>query len=68
MVLFTDGVTEFEDETGTEFGEDRFLELAHSARNLSPKSALNHVAERLMAVRNGREQADDQTLAWLRAR
>jgi sigma-B regulation protein RsbU (phosphoserine phosphatase) len=68
MVLFTDGVTEFEDETGTEFGEDRFLELAHSARNLSPKSALNHVAERLMTARNGREQADDQTLAWLRAR
>jgi sigma-B regulation protein RsbU (phosphoserine phosphatase) len=68
VVLFTDGTTDFQDETGTEFGEDRFLELAHSARNLSPRSALNHVMERLTAARDGSEQFDDQTLAWLRAR
>jgi phosphoserine phosphatase RsbU/P len=68
VVLFTDGVTDFLDETGAEFGEDRFLELAHSARALSPKSALGHLVERLTAVRDGSEQFDDQTLAWLRAR
>jgi phosphoserine phosphatase RsbU/P len=68
VVLFTDGVTDFLDETGTEFGEDRFLALAHSARTLSPKSALNHLVERLTAVRDGSEQFDDQTLAWLRTR
>lgn len=68
VVLFTDGVTDFLDETGTEFGEERFLELAHSARTLSPKSALGHLVERLTTVRDGNEQFDDQTLAWLRTR
>jgi sigma-B regulation protein RsbU (phosphoserine phosphatase) len=68
VVLFTDGATDFQDETGTEFGEERFLDLVHSARKLSPRSALNHVVERLAAARDGREQFDDQTLTWLRAK
>ena len=68
VVLFTDGVTRFPDETGIEFGEDRFLALAQSARTLSPKSALSHIVERLTAVRDGSEQFDDQTLAWLRTK
>jgi sigma-B regulation protein RsbU (phosphoserine phosphatase) len=68
VLLFTDGVTDFLDENGIEFGDDRFLDAAQSAKALTPKSALSHVVERLSAARNGNEQFDDQTLVWLKAR
>lgn len=66
VVLFTDGVTEFLDRTGIEFGEERFLEIARSVRTLSPKAALAHIIDRLAAARDTSEQFDDQTLAWLK--
>jgi phosphoserine phosphatase RsbU/P len=68
VALFTDGVSEFEDENGVEFGEDRFLDLVQSARSLSPEAALRHISERLTTARSGNDQFDDQTVVWLRAR
>jgi sigma-B regulation protein RsbU (phosphoserine phosphatase) len=67
LVLFTDGATEFLDDRGVEFGEDRFLSLVRSARQLSPKPALQHITERLSYLSNGTEQFDDQTIVLLKA-
>lgn len=68
VALFTDGVSEFEDQNGEEFGEDRFLALAQSARSLTPEAALRHISERLTSERNGNDQFDDQTVVLLKAR
>jgi phosphoserine phosphatase RsbU/P len=68
VAIFTDGVSEFEDQDGEEFGEDRFISLVQSARSLTPESALRHISERLTAARNGNDQFDDQTVVLLKAR
>lgn len=68
LAIFTDGVSEFEDKDGVEFGEDRFISLVQATRALTPDAALNHIAERLIAERNGNEQFDDQTVVLLKAR
>ncbi|MFZ0591952.1 MAG: SpoIIE family protein phosphatase [Bryobacteraceae bacterium] len=68
VAIFTDGVSEFEDQNGEEFGEDRFLALVESARSLTPAAALRHISERLTTERNGNDQFDDQTVVLLKAR
>lgn len=68
LVLFTDGATEFLDKTGEEFGEDRFLALAASARRLNPQAAVDHIAQQLEMQAGPGDQYDDQTMVVLRGR
>ncbi len=67
LVIFTDGVTEFLDVSGEEFGDDRFLSLAASVCQLSSPAAIQHITERLSRLSHSSEQSDDQTVVWLRA-
>ena len=69
LVMFTDGATEFLDETGDEYGEEQLIALATSARRLGVHAALRHVASKLDALNGpGREPLDDRTLVLLRCR
>lgn len=66
LIAFTDGVTDFLDDSGQEFGEERFLPLATTVRHLRSQAATRHLADRLRALSGGRDQFDDQTLIVLR--
>jgi sigma-B regulation protein RsbU (phosphoserine phosphatase) len=66
LIVFTDGITDFLDESGEEFGEERFLPLAKSVRHLHSQAATRHLTERLRALSGGGDQFDDQTLIVLR--
>jgi sigma-B regulation protein RsbU (phosphoserine phosphatase) len=68
LVLFTDGATEFLDKTGDEFGDERFLALAASARRLNPQAAVDHLVQQLQLQAGPGEQFDDQTMVILRGR
>jgi phosphoserine phosphatase RsbU/P len=68
LVLFTDGATEFLDQIGEEFGDERFLALATSARRLNPQAAVDHMAQQLQLQAGPGEQFDDQTIVVLRGR
>lgn len=67
LVLFTDGATELPDESGEEFGEERFIALVEAVRRHSLQAAIRHITRRLESL-NGveREQYDDITLVLLR--
>jgi sigma-B regulation protein RsbU (phosphoserine phosphatase) len=67
LLIFTDGVTEFLDAEGREFGEERFLNLAAAARQLNPQAGIRHITDRLTSLRDGNEQFDDQTIVLLKA-
>jgi sigma-B regulation protein RsbU (phosphoserine phosphatase) len=69
LVMFTDGATEFLDETGSEYGEDQLIALAASARRLGVHAALRHMVSRLDALNGSAgEPMDDRTLVLLRCR
>ena len=69
LVMFTDGATEFLDETGDEYGEEQLIALAASVRRLGVHAALRHVSSKLDALNGpGREPVDDRTLVLLRCR
>jgi phosphoserine phosphatase RsbU/P len=64
LVLFTDGVTEAQDSAGTEFGEERLLEILSRCHTRSGQEIQEEV---LRAVRefSARELDDDATLLVL---
>jgi Serine phosphatase RsbU, regulator of sigma subunit len=66
LIAFTDGVTDFLDDSGEEFGEDRFLPLAATVRRLHSQAATRRLTDCLRALSSGRDQFDDQTLIVLR--
>jgi sigma-B regulation protein RsbU (phosphoserine phosphatase) len=68
VAIFTDGVTDFLDQSGNEFGEERFLSLVQSVRALGAQAAVRHLAERLRSASGGADQFDDQTIVLLKAR
>ena len=69
LIMFTDGATEFLDETGDEYGEEQLIALAAGARRLGAQAALRHIASRLDALNgSGGEPADDRTVVLLRGR
>jgi len=66
LIAFTDGITDFLDDSGEEFGEERFLPLAKAVRHLHSQAATRHLTDRLRTLSGGRDQFDDQTLIVLR--
>jgi phosphoserine phosphatase RsbU/P len=68
LAIFTDGVVDFLDQSGEDFGEERFLSLVQSVRTLGAQPATRHLAERLHSASGGADQFDDQTIVLLKAR
>ncbi len=61
LVLYSDGVTEAFNKDGSEFGEDRLLNLGHRADG-SGDSFLAHMRGQLSEFTEGAEQSDDITI------
>jgi len=67
LVIFTDGVTEANDEAGNEFGEARLIEVVRAHRQFAPAQLVQVIQEEVKKFSTG-EQSDDLTLVIARAR
>jgi serine phosphatase RsbU (regulator of sigma subunit) len=66
LTLFTDGVTEQEDESGEEFSTDRLRQVILREQGESASVAVTHIAEAVSAYAGAREQADDLTVVVMK--
>jgi serine phosphatase RsbU (regulator of sigma subunit) len=66
LTLFTDGVTEQENEQGEEFSVDRLKEVICREETESAAAVVAHVSEAVSAFAGEKEQADDLTVVVLK--
>lgn len=66
IFLFTDGVTEAENKTYDQYGEERLVKLLESLVNQRPDSAIKIVREDVFNFANGAEQSDDITMLMIK--
>ncbi len=66
LLLYTDGVTEAEDTSGAQFGEERLHDLLNSAPRAEPESTLRNVVNSVDSFAQDRALGDDLTLLALR--
>jgi sigma-B regulation protein RsbU (phosphoserine phosphatase) len=66
LTLFTDGVTEQEDEQGEEFSIDRLRQVVLREQGESASAAVANIAEAVSAYAGAREQADDLTVVVMK--
>lgn len=66
LTLFTDGVTEQENEQGEEFSVDRLKEVICKEELESAAAVVAHISESVSAFAGGKEQADDLTVVVLK--
>jgi phosphoserine phosphatase RsbU/P len=62
LVLYTDGVSEAENEAGDEYGAERLQQFIAEQQSCCPAELVDACKQRLAAFRGSREQADDETL------
>jgi serine phosphatase RsbU (regulator of sigma subunit) len=62
LTLFTDGVTEQEDERGEEFSVERLKSVVLSKQNESASALVGQIADAVSTYAGGQEQADDLTV------
>lgn len=67
VALYTDGVTEAENEAGVQFGEDAMRELAHEMARLTGDALCDSVRARLTRFRGAAKRADDLTLVAIQS-
>ena len=66
LCLYTDGVTEAENENHSLFGEERLLRCFQNKSGLSPAEILEDVKKAVAAFINGNSQFDDMTMLCLK--
>ena len=66
LYLYTDGVTEAQNDKQELFGTDRMLDALNADKGASPKELLDNVKAELDSYVNGAEQSDDITMLCLR--
>ena len=62
LVMFTDGVTEAENEHGDMYGEDRLSAIVLKNRDLEPEELVKKIFRSIKSFTKGAEQSDDITL------
>lgn len=62
VILYTDGIVEYQNDGGTFFGEERFYSLLNSLRHESVENLLDGVVESINDFGKGKEFRDDITL------
>ncbi len=66
LVLYTDGVTELNDEAGEEFGTERLSEVLREGHAEAPRWLVERVHERMVAFARSHRFDDDSTMVVLR--
>lgn len=67
LVIYTDGVTEANDASGNEFGEDRLVDLVRANLALTPEQLIAQIQSSVISF-SANNQFDDLTLVLARAR
>jgi sigma-B regulation protein RsbU (phosphoserine phosphatase) len=67
LALYTDGVTEAQDNEGNEFGYEALIEAIHSSSHMSAQEIANHVMARILRFTGNIPQRDDTTLVIVKA-
>ena len=65
LIIYTDGVTEYFDDRGNMFGEDRFYQYIRDLRSLRPQSMLDTLYGELMLFGNNTPPNDDISILAL---
>ena len=68
LLIFSDGISEAENEAGEEYGEERLARFAVGRRELSADELRNAIFVEVDAWAGTRERGDDQTLVILKAK
>ena len=66
LVIFSDGISEAQNVTGEEYGEDRLVQLAVEHRGLNADDLLREVFDEVDNWSGETERGDDQTLVILK--
>ena len=66
VLLYTDGLTEAENQLHEQFGEERTLNLLSSLRNSRPRYIVEQMKAEVENFVNGAEQSDDLTMLAIR--
>jgi sigma-B regulation protein RsbU (phosphoserine phosphatase) len=67
LLIYTDGVTEAEDPTEEQFGEDRLEELLKREAHAGSQALIDHVVADVLAFQKDAPVMDDITVVSLRA-
>jgi serine phosphatase RsbU (regulator of sigma subunit) len=62
LLIYTDGISEAEDEAGREFGENRICKAALAGRTKSPEQILENLTRDVQAFHDDKPPDDDMTL------
>ena len=62
IFLYTDGITEYADAQGKEYGERRLRKLLQASAGMGPEALLNATLQDLQAFHQGAPQEDDVTI------
>jgi sigma-B regulation protein RsbU (phosphoserine phosphatase) len=62
LAIYTDGISEAQNKTGSEYGEEQLRKTFHECRSLSPKELVGACIEGLRTFCSEARQLDDQTL------
>jgi phosphoserine phosphatase RsbU/P len=62
VVVYTDGISEAENETGDEYSTERLRRLIAEKHSCCPSELVNACKQHVAAFRGSRERADDETL------
>jgi sigma-B regulation protein RsbU (phosphoserine phosphatase) len=65
LIIYTDGITEYFDDRGNMFGEDRFYQYVRDLRSLRPQSMLDTLYGELMLFGNNTPPNDDISILAL---
>ena len=68
LVLYSDGVTEAQNEDGEEFGDERLLEVLRGGAAYSPDEVIDQVIHAIDQFAGAAAQFDDITLMIVRRR
>jgi len=66
LAIYSDGLTEFENAEGEEYGEDRLAEFIASQRHLPAQEIIEATMDDIRTFSDGGEAADDVTLVIVR--
>lgn len=66
LLLYTDGISEAQDEDGNLFGEDRIKELIRKYHDLPPKDIVYRIIDDVMAYSSVSGYTDDKTLVCIK--
>jgi sigma-B regulation protein RsbU (phosphoserine phosphatase) len=67
LVIFSDGISEAQNDAGEEYGEERLARLAVNSRKLSADELRRAVFEEIDEWSGAQERGDDQTIVILKA-